>query len=65
MASTALRLSRSDVDAIKVELDALRAEIAADLGARDAQHIRRMIRLASDERSVKEGLSRRSDRRHR
>ena len=46
MASTALPLSRSDVDAIKVELDRLRAEIAADLGARDAQHIHRMIRLA-------------------
>ena len=46
MASTALPLSRSDVDAIEVELDALRAEIAADLGERDAEHRRRMIRLA-------------------
>src|SRR5690348_6062630 len=46
MPSTAARLSRSDVDAIQAELDALRAEIAADLGERDAQHIRRMIRLA-------------------
>jgi linoleoyl-CoA desaturase len=46
MASTALPLPRSDVDAIEVELDALRAEIGADLGARDAEHMRRMIRLA-------------------
>jgi len=46
MPSVALPLSRSDVDAIEAELDQLRAEIAADLGERDAHHIRRMIRLA-------------------
>jgi linoleoyl-CoA desaturase len=41
-----LPLSRSDVDEIQAELDALRAEIAADLGQGDARHIRRMIRVA-------------------
>jgi fatty acid desaturase len=46
MASVAFPLPRSDIDAIEAELDALRAEITADLGERDAQHIRRMISLA-------------------
>jgi len=45
--SAVVPLPRSAIDAIQAELDALRAEIAADLGARDADHIRRMIRLAT------------------
>ncbi len=46
MTSTALPLPRSAAQAIAAELDRLRAEIAADLGAPDATHIRRMIRVA-------------------
>src|SRR5579885_3598644 len=46
MTSTALPLPRSAAQAIEAELDRLRAEIVADLGAPDAAHIRRMIRLA-------------------
>jgi linoleoyl-CoA desaturase len=41
-----LPLSRSAIEAIEDELDALRAEIVADLGADDAAYVRRMIRLA-------------------
>jgi linoleoyl-CoA desaturase len=46
MPSTARPLPRPAIDAIAAELDAVRAEVVADLGARDARHIRRMIRLA-------------------
>jgi linoleoyl-CoA desaturase len=46
MATAALPLSRSAIDTLEAELDAIRAEVAADLGERDAQHIRQTIRLA-------------------
>ena len=39
-------LTREQTDALAAELDALRAEVTADLGARDAAHIRGIIRLA-------------------
>src|SRR5262249_58827053 len=38
--------SRSVIEAIEAELDAIRAEVVADLGADDAAYIRRMIRFA-------------------
>jgi len=38
-------LSLAEADAFGRELDALRAEVLADLGQRDVDHIRRMIRL--------------------
>lgn len=41
------RLSRADADALAAELDALRAEIVAELGARDVAHIRAVIRAAA------------------
>ena len=46
MSTQALPLQRSAVDAIQAELDAIRADVARDLGDDDAQHIRAMIRLA-------------------
>ena len=46
MPSAALALSRSEIDAIQTELDAVRAEITADLGERDTRHIQQMIHLA-------------------
>ena len=39
-------LTPEQIDALAAELDALRAEVAADLGERDAAHIRTMVRLA-------------------
>jgi NADPH-dependent stearoyl-CoA 9-desaturase len=39
-------LTREEVDELGRELDALRLEVVADLGERDLDHIRRMIRLA-------------------
>jgi linoleoyl-CoA desaturase len=39
-------LSRQQVDALQGELDAIRTEVMADLGERDARHIRRMVRIA-------------------
>lgn len=38
-------LTRTEIDAFGAELDALRAEVRADLGQRDVDHIRRIIRL--------------------
>ena len=38
-------LSRSDIDALGAELDAIRADIEDSLGARDAAYIRRTIRF--------------------
>ncbi len=38
-------LSRREADAFGRELDALRTEVLADLGQRDVDHIRRMIKL--------------------
>jgi fatty acid desaturase len=38
-------LSATELTAFAAELDALRAEVVADLGQRDVDHIRRMIRL--------------------
>lgn len=46
MSTAALALTRPAVDAIQEELDAIRAEVVADLGEDDVAHIRRMIRLA-------------------
>ena len=43
---TTKQLSRTDIDAIGTELDAIRDEILADLGERDAEHIRSVVRLA-------------------
>jgi fatty acid desaturase len=39
-------LSREDADAFGRALDAIRQEVVTDLGARDVEHIRRMMRLA-------------------
>jgi linoleoyl-CoA desaturase len=39
-------LDQSEVDAIGDELDAIRAEVLADLGPADAAHIRRVVRVA-------------------
>ncbi|MBA2538169.1 MAG: acyl-CoA desaturase [Deltaproteobacteria bacterium] len=43
--TTSKPLSPADADAFGRELDALRAEVLADLGQADVDHIRRMIRL--------------------
>jgi fatty acid desaturase len=40
------QLTRTEADAFGLELDALRREVNADLGQRDADHIRMMIRAA-------------------
>jgi len=40
-------LTRDEADAFGRELDALRHEVVADLGARDVAHIRRVIRVAN------------------
>ena len=42
------RLTPAEIDAFGAELDALRREVAADLGERDATYIRRIARLARD-----------------
>src|SRR5512139_1524212 len=42
---TSKTLSPDEADAFGRELDALRAEVLADLGQRDVDHIRRIIRL--------------------
>lgn len=39
-------LTRSQTAALQAELDAIRAEVMADVGERDADHIRRMLRIA-------------------
>ncbi|HEU4614384.1 MAG TPA: hypothetical protein VFS15_19950, partial [Kofleriaceae bacterium] len=39
------QLTPAEVDAFGHELDALRLEVLADLGQRDVDHIRRIIRL--------------------
>ncbi|MEO8670054.1 MAG: acyl-CoA desaturase [Tahibacter sp.] len=40
------QLSPSELDAMQDELEALRREVLATIGARDARHIRRMVRIA-------------------
>jgi NADPH-dependent stearoyl-CoA 9-desaturase len=40
------KLTRQQVDAFQAELDAVRNEVMADVGERDAKHIRKMIRIA-------------------
>ncbi len=40
-----MTLTREETEALGAELDAIRAEIVADLGERDAHHIRRIVRL--------------------
>ena len=42
---TSRQLTRDEADAFGRELDALRLEVLADLGTRDVEHIRRIIRL--------------------
>jgi fatty acid desaturase len=39
-------LSPEQIESLAAELDAIRAEVVADLGERDAAHIRSMVRLA-------------------
>jgi len=39
-------LTREQIEDLGAELDALRAEVTEDLGARDAEHIRAIVRLA-------------------
>jgi NADPH-dependent stearoyl-CoA 9-desaturase len=46
MEGTVMHLSAADTDAFGAELDALRNEVVADLGARDAAHIRKIVRVA-------------------
>jgi len=46
MTTTSQPLTRAEADAFGRELDALRAEVVADLGQRDVDHIRRVIRTA-------------------
>ncbi len=41
-----MRLTREQTDELGTELDAIRNEIKADLGERDAAHIRRLVRIA-------------------
>jgi NADPH-dependent stearoyl-CoA 9-desaturase len=40
------QLTRAQIDSLQTELDAIRDEVLADLGERDARHIRRMVRIA-------------------
>jgi len=49
-------LSREQIDALAVELDAIRAEVVADLGERDAAHIRGVVRLARGSAIAGRGL---------
>ena len=44
MTTQSKNLTREEADAFGRELDALRQEVVADLGARDVEHIRQMIR---------------------
>ncbi len=44
--STSATLTRHQIDTLQAELDAIGSELRADLGARDARHIRRVVRLA-------------------
>jgi len=46
MKNPAAHLSRQQIDEIGRELDALREEVLEDLGSRDAEHIRSVVRLA-------------------
>jgi linoleoyl-CoA desaturase len=46
MNNPAAHLTREQVEEISRDLDALRAEVLDDLGAEDAEHIRRVVRLA-------------------
>lgn len=41
-----MRMTNEQIDELGRELDAIRNEITADLGERDALHIRRMVRIA-------------------
>jgi len=41
-----MSLTTAEIDALGTELDALRNEVAADLGERDAAHIRRVVQIA-------------------
>jgi linoleoyl-CoA desaturase len=41
-----MTLNHEQIEALGVELDALRNEVVADLGERDATHIRRVVRVA-------------------
>ncbi|AKS41584.1 fatty acid desaturase family protein [Wenzhouxiangella marina] len=50
------RPSRARLDELAGELDALRAEISDDLGARDADHIRRIVRRAQGSAVAGRGL---------
>jgi NADPH-dependent stearoyl-CoA 9-desaturase len=45
-------LSREEADAFGAELDALRTEVIADLGQRDVDHIRRVIRTSRRSEAV-------------
>jgi len=42
------RMTRDEIDTFGAELDALRDEIVADLGERDARYVRRVVRIARD-----------------
>jgi NADPH-dependent stearoyl-CoA 9-desaturase len=44
--NTRMHLTTEQIESLGTELDALRNEVVADLGERDAQHIRRIVRLA-------------------
>ena len=46
MTTPSRTLTRSEADAFGRELDALRREVQADLGQRDVDHIRAVIRVA-------------------
>jgi fatty acid desaturase len=39
-------LTRAQIDAFQAEMDQIRADVVADIGERDAKHIRKMVRTA-------------------
>jgi|SRR5688572_3022489 len=54
--TTTRSLTPDQIDAFGAELDALRQEIAADLGERDAKYIRRITRITRDSAIAGRGL---------
>jgi linoleoyl-CoA desaturase len=51
-----MRLTHEQTDALGAELDALRNEVVADLGERDAAHIRHIVRVARGSAIAGRGL---------
>ena len=51
-----VQLTRAQIDAFQAEMDAIRNEVASDLGQRDVDHIRRMIHVSRGSAAARPGL---------